>query len=303
MPDFADILARLDDMATPYPAAAIQTLNEHRESAAPVLRQVLRDVLADPKAYDKRIVQMHVAALLAEWGDGEAHDLLARLCRLDEEASEAVWCDFTTEGLPECLVATFQQDSEPLLQVIADREAHEWGRVAATRALGRLACEGRCDIEVVTARLLGIATTHAESLRNSGHFGDVVLAVLAAELVPFLSPDRVETELLPWFETGIATSGLVSVHHLRARAGDRDYALQYGHARYADIRACNLVDHLHLAEPATAAKPFRRLPAQPQAPAPIAPPAMPFRRDQAKVGRNDPCPCGSGRKSKKCCAA
>ncbi len=25
------------------------------------------------------------------------------------------------------------------------------------------------------------------------------------------------------------------------------------------------------------------------------------RRDQAKVGRNDPCPCGSGRKFKKCC--
>jgi len=26
-------------------------------------------------------------------------------------------------------------------------------------------------------------------------------------------------------------------------------------------------------------------------------------RDSPKVGRNDPCPCGSGRKSKKCCAA
>jgi len=31
-----------------------------------------------------------------------------------------------------------------------------------------------------------------------------------------------------------------------------------------------------------------------KAPAPIAP--------TTKVGRNDPCPCGSGRKSKKCCA-
>ena len=26
-----------------------------------------------------------------------------------------------------------------------------------------------------------------------------------------------------------------------------------------------------------------------------------FRRQQPKVGRNDPCPCGSGRKHKKCC--
>ncbi len=27
----------------------------------------------------------------------------------------------------------------------------------------------------------------------------------------------------------------------------------------------------------------------------------PARRDEARVGRNDPCPCGSGKKYKKCC--
>jgi len=26
----------------------------------------------------------------------------------------------------------------------------------------------------------------------------------------------------------------------------------------------------------------------------------PFKRDMPKVGRNDPCPCGSGKKYKKC---
>jgi uncharacterized protein YecA (UPF0149 family) len=26
-----------------------------------------------------------------------------------------------------------------------------------------------------------------------------------------------------------------------------------------------------------------------------------FRRETPKVGRNDPCPCGSGKKYKKCC--
>ncbi len=31
------------------------------------------------------------------------------------------------------------------------------------------------------------------------------------------------------------------------------------------------------------------------------PPFLPFRREKPKVGRNDPCPCGSGKKYKKCC--
>ena len=26
-------------------------------------------------------------------------------------------------------------------------------------------------------------------------------------------------------------------------------------------------------------------------------------RDQPKIGRNEPCPCGSGKKYKKCCGA
>ncbi len=32
-------------------------------------------------------------------------------------------------------------------------------------------------------------------------------------------------------------------------------------------------------------------------------PVAPVRRDEPKVGRNDPCPCGSGKKFKKCCGA
>lgn len=29
---------------------------------------------------------------------------------------------------------------------------------------------------------------------------------------------------------------------------------------------------------------------------------IPFRREEPRVGRNEPCPCGSGKKFKKCCA-
>jgi SEC-C motif domain protein len=35
----------------------------------------------------------------------------------------------------------------------------------------------------------------------------------------------------------------------------------------------------------------------------IEPVGETFRRETPKVGRNDPCPCGSGKKYKKCCGA
>ena len=41
--------------------------------------------------------------------------------------------------------------------------------------------------------------------------------------------------------------------------------------------------------------------AEPESVAPRSDPGVPFQRDEDKVGPNDPCPCGSGKKFKKCC--
>lgn len=34
---------------------------------------------------------------------------------------------------------------------------------------------------------------------------------------------------------------------------------------------------------------------------PLPPPVQPIHKEKAEIGRNDPCPCGSGKKYKKCC--
>lgn len=33
----------------------------------------------------------------------------------------------------------------------------------------------------------------------------------------------------------------------------------------------------------------------------LPPPVEPIKSDKKEIGRNDPCPCGSGKKYKKCC--
>lgn len=34
---------------------------------------------------------------------------------------------------------------------------------------------------------------------------------------------------------------------------------------------------------------------------PLPPPVQPIHKEKKEIGRNDPCPCGSGKKYKKCC--
>ena len=48
---------------------------------------------------------------------------------------------------------------------------------------------------------------------------------------------------------------------------------------------------------------FHHLPALELPPIPLGTLREPIKREEAKVGRNDPCPCGSGKKFKKCCGA
>jgi len=66
----------------------------------------------------------------------------------------------------------------------------------------------------------------------------------------------------------------------------------------------NEVSALAAAAAQAAASPQQRPPMGAPPPGMAAPQvAAPIRRDTPKVGRNDPCPCGSGRKYKKCCGA
>ena len=55
----------------------------------------------------------------------------------------------------------------------------------------------------------------------------------------------------------------------------------------------------HAEAPSLGAAPQGALPQQGQQ-APAQPAAAPFVRDGRKVGRNEPCPCGSGKKFKQC---
>jgi hypothetical protein len=66
--------------------------------------------------------------------------------------------------------------------------------------------------------------------------------------------------------------------------------------RYEELKAKG-IDPLARLKYASESTSHREIPALPE---PV-PPVETFRRTGQKVGRNDPCPCGSGKKFKKCC--
>ncbi|HEY5623446.1 MAG TPA: SEC-C metal-binding domain-containing protein, partial [Gammaproteobacteria bacterium] len=76
-------------------------------------------------------------------------------------------------------------------------------------------------------------------------------------------------------------------------------SMSFQHAAAPSLAAAASPPQPGQAQPARQMPPRRRLGVPPQGPA-RSEPVEPYVREQPKVGRNQPCPCGSGRKYKHC---
>jgi preprotein translocase subunit SecA len=102
--------------------------------------------------------------------------------------------------------------------------------------------------------------------------------------------DRVKHELIS-FLARVKVRGEEDVQAAQQRvATDK---MQYQHAQAAPLSAAPPPASAQGARPIQAARP-------PVPPQPDADPVAPFVRETPKVGRNDPCHCGSGKKFKHC---
>lgn len=68
-----------------------------------------------------------------------------------------------------------------------------------------------------------------------------------------------------------------------------------------DIYRAMLLDNVNVDNEKEVKKWLQKHPEVAQGGSPLPRPQT-YKRDEPKIGRNDPCPCGSGKKYKKCCA-
>ena len=88
-----------------------------------------------------------------------------------------------------------------------------------------------------------------------------------------------------------ATDATLVEHHIQPI---RLFATEIGFSKLDTMSEAEVVAQQQLIEPAVRQL-FQHFLKQ------RAPASKPITRETPKVGRNDPCPCGSGKKYKKCC--
>jgi uncharacterized protein len=225
-----------------------------------------------------------IVHLCGQMRETRAYRPLLRLLAADAELVEHVLGDTVTATLPKVAAAVFDGDVAPLCSVILQPDANMWARNSLIEALARVTRDGRVPRETTAA----------------------FLARCDTELMP-----REDNHAWVGWQEAIAVLGLAELKEAVARAFadervDPD-ALDYEHFE-ADLETTlaggtpSLWDDDPLGDATEAFAGWSTFTPRP-AVAKAVPPAGTVKNPFRGVGRNDPCPCGSGKKYKACCLA
>lgn len=223
--------------------------------------------------------------LLGEWADPRAYPVLARFMALDEETINLLLDASITESAERVMAAVATDDLAPILAVIRNREADEFARGVMYGALIRLAVK-RPQLRAAVVGFLSDYRPKAET-ENS-----VFLPAAWAEAVAALGLKSLEAAARAVVKAGEGEAEFTAEEfdELFAQGARDPSAAWFVKEQLAQDPpdAAAVVATWRYVSEEDGDEPEGET--QPQAVNPL--------RD---VGRNDPCPCGSGKKYKKCC--
>ena len=277
------------------PVEAIQAARAQRAILTPAFVRVVERVAAgsaDPNDVDALFLVFH---LLGEWREKSAYRPLCALLRLANDDLRRGLSGAVTETSHRVMAAVFDGDPTPLQAIIRDPEANEFIRSRMCEALAMVTLRGELPREAAAAFL--------------------------RECFDELAP---QDECFVWdgWQSAIAMLGLVELVPLVRQAFEREFispcSLSFenfeedldralaGGATSASLRAPEFDlfgDTVEEFSSWAFARPKRTAKEKPAGGEVVwrsfdnGPAVNPYRN----VGRNDPCPCGSGKKFKKCC--
>ncbi len=289
-----EILQAFSSDLRAFPQEAVAAARADKEAVTPVFLELFENYLNgtddSEQAESALFLVIHI---LGEFREKRAFQLLLRLLSEDNEQAEYLLGDGVTETLSGILMNTFDSDTSGLCKLILNTRADVYVRGAAIDALAYLTA------------IKTIPREETERFLEKCYFSlieekpDFVL-VAWVQAISMLGWEAFSPRVEETFRKGL-------IDRFEMNIGDYQKVLQIakddpdGLAGFADRRIAPFTNVDRLASWA-AFKPEREHDG-------LFEDWDDFDRDETEpyinpyrnIGRNDPCPCGSGKKFKKCC--
>ena len=286
------------DALKPYrsqmPTEALNFIRNNWDEAEPALLAELDHCIATPLEEEHSALFLYALYLCAEMQCKAAFERYITICRLPTLLMDTLIGDILTEKMPEMLARTYDNQVETLKTLVEDEAAYEFARSAGLDALHALVLTDVISREELGNYCMDLLSHRLQ--KRPSYIWDETITI--AEYLRL-------TETLPLIEEayqrGWANPGTQSFEEVADGMDQplteeklnewREKVEDFKTEREIAFFARNWSDEDGFSSEDTAdllqePKEARRQQQQPKS---------------SKVGRNEPCPCGSGKKYKRCC--
>src|SRR4051794_10089937 len=301
--EIAEILHQFERATGKFARAAVEAAVARRQEVTPELLRVLEDTVGRAALLDAEgdyMAHLYAMFLLAQFREIRAYPLVVRFASLPGDLLDSLCGDFITEDLGRVLASVCGGELAGIQYLIENEATDEWVRGAALSSLVTLVAAGQKGRDEIVNYFASLF--RGGLVRKRSHVWDTLVSYTSD-----LYPAELLHDIECAYEGGLVDPGYIGLDDVKSDlAMGKDRIL----ARLAEN------PHRRLVENTTAEmgwwacfrennqKRVKRA-GQGAADSRLNPAASlsPSKRAMAKTGRNEPCPCGSGKKYKKCCGA
>jgi len=307
--EVSEILDRFQWFDKRFEQEAVEAAIERREEVTPALLGILEQVAERGAAIDdsdKYMAHLYAMFLLAQFRETRAYPLVVRIALLPGDDLEKLFGDFIPSALDSVLASVCGGDLDGIKSIIECETADEWARGAAIDSLVALVGTGGARREEVVEYFASLYCGKlARTPENENLWGQLVCS--SADIYP----EELMGEIERAFADGIIDPmhvGLDDVQHDLAKGKEAVLATLASHPHHQLVNdtvkefgswACFLEEDSK--DEPDHDEDFDGPWKAPEPRSWLASPTGTIQRTVPKVGRNEPCPCGSGKKYKKCC--
>lgn len=284
---------------TGFPREAMIEAGQRRDEMVPVFIDLihrLRRAQPETVAEDDMAVFLFAFFLLGEWRDARAYRPLLALLRRDSPFLETLLGDAMTEGASRVVAGLFDGELAPIVEVIQDAGADMFLRGQMIDALVLIARSHPDMAPAIKVYMEAFVSTDVEKPEEVWESW----AFAAAELgLAHLEPLVVQAYENEWISPDLSTiENFRDVLREATELGASSWFNRSRNTRPIESAVDELSDwYCFSADYQRGDMEFDALDDDWT----MNLPGETFERETPKVGRNDPCPCGSGKKFKKCC--
>lgn len=275
-----EILSKIEFYDRRFPHRALREAMARKESITPELLAIIQNAAEniDELVYDENYMgHMYAMYLLAQFRERRAYPLIVEFFSIPGEVTLDVTGELVTEDLGRILASVCGNDVSLMESLIENENVNEYVRSAALHGLLVLVARGDKSRQEVMSYYRAL---FQEKFERKPAFVWGSLVHCCCELYP----EELLEEISQAFAEGLVDEGYIDFDWVQEKiAQDQDRVLA---ELRGDIRYSYINDTIKEMEWwACFDEPQERV------------------KVKRKVGRNEPCPCGSGKKYKKCCGA